>query len=209
MSPALADRFFTAGPYGKPIKWSSCSQLGIFSQFTLDDLFNLSPRDAQPTSFKIGFKLSSEELNHYFCYSEAVISKLVNAVYLRHQAETHQQKQDFQLWKRPSSLTDSVNYSLSEVRAPLRFMAIPPLRLLSSNDRKRRPECTWFEAHAEENEGFHVAESKLGLCQSICWHKSFHVVDNLLTTSENVSFQDSSRDWSTIWPQVSQRETEK
>ena len=78
MSPALADRFFTAGPHGKPIKWNRCSHLGIFSQFTLDDLFNLSPRDAQPTSFKIGFKLSSEELNHYFCYSEAVISKMVN-----------------------------------------------------------------------------------------------------------------------------------
>ena len=78
MSPASADRFFTAGPHGKPIKWSSCSQLGIFSRFTLDDLFNISPRDAQSTSFKVGFKCSSEELNHYFCSSEAVISKTVN-----------------------------------------------------------------------------------------------------------------------------------
>ena len=56
------------------IEWHSCSQLSIFSWFTLNDSYH----QEMCNLFKVGFKLSSEELNHYFCSFVAAISKMEN-----------------------------------------------------------------------------------------------------------------------------------
>ena len=166
MSPASADRFFTAGPHGKPIKWSSCSQLGIFSRFTLDDLFNISPRDAQSTFLKwvsnvhlrswiITFapqrQSSLKRWTGECCVSEAP----------RWNTSTETRLPTLKTFQ----FTDGLHETPSEQGQRLSLLwQVPPQHLLRSNEQTRWPERTWFEAHAEENERFHVAESKLGVC---------------------------------------------